>query len=284
MNSLHNPNNKKYLLLLLPFTVLILMFEILPLVNVFMNGFIDPAAGGFTLNNFITIFTSEYYMLSIKNSLYVTLVSSFVGLLVAIFGSFAMHQAGQKLKQFFISVLNMTSNFQGIVLAFAFILLLGNAGTLPEMAANLGIPFLENYNLYSTSGILITFIYFQIPLATLLLYPSFDAIRDEYKEAAMLLKASRFQFWIKIGIPLVMPSIFGTFSVLFSNALAAYATPNALLGNNYALLPIRISAMFTGDIVQQVELGSALSLIMLLMMTIMTIISTQLLKKVRKGV
>jgi putative spermidine/putrescine transport system permease protein len=210
-------------------------------------------------------------------------VSTFVGLFIAILAAYAIHMSGPKLRQVFISILNATANFQGIVLAFAFIILLENAGIFTTWGVEFSIPFLENYNLYTTSGILVTFIYFQIPLGTLLLYPSFDAIKEEYKEAAELMQASSFTFWTKIGLPIVLPSIFGTFSVLFSNALAAYATPNALLGNNYALLPIRISSMFTGDVIQQVELGSALSIVMLLIMGIMTLLSTFLLKKTRKG-
>ena len=275
---------RKYLVLLLPFALLIVLFELLPLANIFINSLLNPDSGGITLENFKNIFTSDYYLMSIRNSLFVSLLSSFIGIAIAILGAYAIHVAGRKSKRVFISILNMTSNFQGIVLAFAFILLMGNSGILTTLGENWNIAGLADYDLYTTSGILITFVYFQIPLATLLLYPSFDAIKDEYKEAASLLNATSFQFWWKIGIPLVLPSIFGTFSVLFSNALAAYATPYALLGNNYALLPIRISSMFTGDVVQQVELGSALSIVMLSLMSIMTLISNGLLKKVRKGV
>lgn len=274
----------KYLLLLLPFALLVFLFEVLPLISIFLNSLREPLVGGFTLGNFTSIFTSEYYMMSIRNSLYVTLLSAFIGIGIGVLGAYAIHRSGPKMKGFFITILNMTANFQGIVLAFAFILLLGNSGSLTLFGQEFNIQALANYDLYTTSGILITFVYFQIPLATLLLYPSFDAIRDEYKEAASILNASPFHFWLRIGIPLVLPSIFGTFSVLFSNALAAYATPYALLGNNYALLPIRISSMFTGDVVQQVELGSALSIIMLLLMSVMTLISNLLLRKVRKGV
>lgn len=275
---------RKYLILLLPFVVLISLFELLPLLSIFLNSFLSPSTGKWSLENFASIFSSDYYVMSLTNSLKVTMLSALMGILIAILGAYAIHTASHKLKKAFIMILNMTANFQGIVLAFAFILLLGNSGTLTLLGQQFGIPGLADYNLYGTSGIIITFIYFQIPLATLLLYPSFDAIHQEYKEAAMILKASAFQFWLRVGIPILLPSIFGTFSVLFSNALAAYATPYALLGSNYALLPIRISAMFTGDIVQQVELGSALSIIMLAMMSVMTLVSHLLLKKVRRGV
>ncbi|WP_226799498.1 ABC transporter permease [Carnobacterium mobile] len=274
--------NLTYLLFLLPFMVLIVLFELLPLLSIVINSVSPIGTSGFTLNHFSSIFASDYYMMSIRNSLLIAVFSSLIGLVVAVLGAYAIHHATPKVKQFFINLINMTSNFQGIQLAFAFIILLGNAGVLVLIGQQMGIDFLANFDVYSSTGILLTFVYFQIPLATLLMYPSFDAIHQEYKEAAMLLNASQFSFWMRVGIPIVLPSIFGTFSVLFSNALAAYATPYALMGNNYALLPIRISAMFTGDVVQQVELGSALSVILLLLMSVMTVISTNLLKKMRK--
>ncbi|CZR08937.1 ABC transporter permease [Trichococcus collinsii] len=275
---------RKYLILLLPFALLILLFELMPLANIFINSFLEPGTGGITLSNFMIIFTSDYYVMSIQNSVFVALLSAFIGIAIALLGAYAIHTVGDRMKKFYITILNMTSNFQGIVLAFAFILLLGNSGILTTLGERWNLSGLNNYDLYTTSGILITFIYFQIPLATLLLYPSFDGIKTEYKEAASLMNATTWQFWSKIGLPLLLPSIFGTLSVLFSNALAAYATPYALLGNNYALVPIRISAMFTGDVVQQVELGSALSIVMLVLMSTMTVLSNSLLKKFRKGV
>lgn len=274
--------NLTYLLFLLPFMVLIVLFELLPLLSIVINSVSPIGTSGFTLDHFTSIFASDYYMMSIRNSLLIAVFSSLIGLVVAVLGAYAIHHATPKVKQFFINLINMTSNFQGIQLAFAFIILLGNAGVLVLIGQQMGVDFLANFDVYSSTGILLTFVYFQIPLATLLMYPSFDAIHQEYKEAAMLLNASQFSFWMRVGIPIVLPSIFGTFSVLFSNALAAYATPYALMGNNYALLPIRISAMFTGDVVQQVELGSALSVILLLLMSVMTVISTNLLKKMRK--
>ena len=281
---MHQSEKRKHLMLLLPFALLILLFELMPLTNILVNSFLEAGTGGITFANFATIFTSDYYLMSIKNSLFVSLLSAFIGIAIALLGAYAIHSASDRMKKFFITTLNMTSNFQGIVLAFAFILLLGNSGILTTLAEQWNLTGLNNYDLYTTSGILITFIYFQIPLATLLLYPSFEGIKTEYKEAASLMNATAWQFWSKIGLPLLLPSIFGTFSVLFSNALAAYATPYALLGNNYALLPIRISSMFTGDVVQQGELGSALSIVMLVLMSTMTVISNSLLKKFRKGV
>ena len=45
--------------------------------------------------------------------------------------------------------------------------------------------------------------------------------------------------------------------------MAAYATPDLLINNSIALLPIKIVDMFVGDTRQRPELGSALSLVLL---------------------
>lgn len=112
----------------------------------------------------------------------------------------------------------------------------------------------------------IIFLYFQIPMGTLLLLPAFHEIRKEWKEAALLMNCSTFRFWRKIGIPIMMPSVMGTVNMLFANALIAYTTPYLLVNNGVPLLPIKITDMFVGDVRQRPELGSALSIVMLLIM------------------
>ena len=142
---------------------------------------------------------------------------------------------------------------------------------------------LANYNLYSLKGMFIIFLYFQIPMGTLLLLPAFHEIRKEWKEAALLMNCSTFRFWRKIGIPIMMPSVMGTVNMLFANALIAYTTPYLLVNNGVPLLPIKITDMFVGDVRQRPELGSALSIVMLLIM-LLVLTCTNLVKKLfQKG-
>jgi putative spermidine/putrescine transport system permease protein len=160
----------------------------------------------------------------------------------------------------------MFSNFAGLPLAYAFIFMLGNAGIITLILRVLNIDLLKNFNLYSGQGLMILFVYFQIPLGTLLLFPAFQAIRPEWKEAAVLMKASGFQFWRRVGVPVLIPSLTGTYGMLFANALTAYATPFMLMATNYPLLPIKITSMYTGEMAPQPEVGSALSLVMIAIM------------------
>lgn len=272
-------NSKRlYLAALLPFAVIALLFELLPVAATVMRSFSVEGGGGFTLAHYTDIFTKRLYRTALVNSLWVSILSSFIGLFVAFWGAKAYKSADSKLRNIFLSVLNMTSNFSGIPLAFSYIILLGNVGVLVMLGKHHGIETLASFNIYSIWGLLLCYIYFQIPLATLLLIPAFDGLKKEWREAVALLGGSGTVYWLRVGLPNLLPSILGTFSVLFANAVAAYATAYALMQNNFALLPIKITEQFVGDVVQRREFGSALAVVLMLLMTATIAINDKILK------
>lgn len=275
--------SKSYLLALLPFLILAGMFELLPVLTIIGRSFM-PEGGGFglTFENYTNIFSKQLYRSAIQNSLIISIISAAIGLIVAFAGGKAACERGGRIKRIFMSILNMVSNFSGVPLAFSFIILFGNAGVVTILGKTLGIKVLSDFPLYTVWGLMIIYIYFQIPLATLLLMPSFDSIRKEWKESVSLMGGTSLVFWTKVGIPVLLPSILGTFSTLFANAISAYATAYALLMNNFSLLPIRISEQFVGDVVQRPQFGSALAVLLMAMMTA-SILITQLLTAKPKG-
>lgn len=274
---------KTYLFALIPFLVLCVLFELIPILYTIIRSFVpEGETFGFTLANYINIFTKPLYQKAIVNSLIISILSSIIGLIVAFIGAKAVHESKGKLNNIFMSILNMVSNFSGVPLAFAYIIMFGNVGVMTMIGSNYGIEFLANFPLYSVFGLLLIYVYFQIPLSTLLLIPAFDAIRKEWKESNALLGGTNFTFWTKIGVPILMPSILSTFSVLFANALAAYASAYALLMNNVSLLPIRLSEQFVGDLVQRPEFGSAIAVVLMVFMIAAIMIQNKL--TVKKGI
>ena len=272
-----------YLLALVPFLIVALLYEIVPLITVILKSFQPDAGTGFTLENYQTVFSKLLYRKAIFNSLKISIVSEIVGIIVAFLGARAAHQHQGKLNHVFMAVLNMVSNFAGIPLAFAYMILLGNAGLVVNIGKELGIDFLSNYNLYTMNGMSLVYIYFQIPLSTLLLIPAFDGVQKQWKEACTLLGGTPGIFWRKVGVPVLMPSILGTFSVLFANALAAYATIYALMMDNIALLPVQIAGCFTGEVKIRAGLGGALSVVMMIIMVVMIFITNGLSRRFQKG-
>ena len=272
-----------YLLALVPFLIVAMLYEIVPLITVIVKSFQPDGGTGFTLENYQSVFSKLLYQKAIINSIKISLTSAVAGIIIAFLGARAAHQHQGKLNHVFMTVLNMVSNFAGIPLAFAYMILLGNAGLVVNIGKELGISALSTYNLYTMNGMSLIYIYFQIPLSTLLLIPAFDGVQKQWKESCTLLGGTQGTFWRKVGIPVLMPSILGTFSVLFANALAAYATIYALMMDNIALLPVQIAGCFTGEVKIRAGLGGALSVVMMAIMVIMILITNGLSRRFQKG-
>ena len=268
---------------LLPFLVVALLYEIVPLLMVIRNSFQSDTGAGITLENYQTIAEKLLYQKAIFNSVWISLISSLGGIVVAFLGAKAIAESKGKIANLFMTILNMVSNFAGVPLAFAYMVLLGNAGFMVHVGQKLGISALANFNLYTSDGMSMIYVYFQIPLATLLLVPAFAGIRKEWKEAVALLGGKEGLFWRKVGIPVLMPEILGTFSVLFANALAAYATVYALMMNNISLLPIQIAGSYVGEVKTRPGLGGALSVVMMVLMCLMILLTNRISRHFQKG-
>lgn len=268
---------------LLPFAIVVVLYELLPLLQLVYSSLIGKESESFGLENFIKILTTPLYQQAIINSIRISLISAVVGIVVAFIGARFATDATPHTRHTFTMLLNMTSNFSGVPLAFSFMVLMGNTGVLTLFAQAHHIPFLSDFDLYSGSGLMLLYIYFQIPLATLLLLPAFSGIRPEWRQAALLLNANAFDYWLRIAIPNLLPSLLGTLSVLFANALAAYASAYALVSNNYALLALQITSKYKGDVTIDRATGGALAVVLILLMAIATLINNYLTKRNSKG-
>jgi putative spermidine/putrescine transport system permease protein len=263
-------------LCLVPFAIFFFVFQIAPLGWVLINS-LQSEEFGWGLANFSKIFSSKFYLQAIQYSLEISFWSSVFGIVIAILGSYSLRRVDSKLRNFVNAFANMTSNFSGVPLAFAFIILLGFNGSITIMLKQAGI--IEDFNLYSKTGLIILYTYFQIPLGVLLLYPAFDALREDWRESAALLGANSWQFWRHIGLPVLTPALLGTFVILLANALGAYATVYALTTGNFNVLPIRIAAMVSGDISLDPNMASALAVVLVALMTVVTVVHQLLLKR-----
>jgi putative spermidine/putrescine transport system permease protein len=84
-------------------------------------------------------------------------------------------------------------------------------------------------------------------------------MRREWREAASILGASPFQYWRMVALPILWPSLLGTFALLFANAFGAVATAYALTGSSLSIVPILLFAQIRGDVLQDPHLGYALA-------------------------
>lgn len=266
--------NGFYLTTMGVFLLLIAAFMAIPLVSLVATSLTAPKVGGFTTANFLTVFNSKLYQLSFLNSLMLSLQSSLYGILIALVCSYALTRfASEKVQNNLLVIVNMTSNFAGMPLAFALTLMLGNTGMFIILLKLMGLDITGEFSIYSVQGLVIAYTYFQVPLGIMLLYPIYRGVREDWKEAASILGASTSQFWLRIGVPTILPSVLSTFTLLFANAMGAYATAYYLVSSSYNLVTIRIGALISGDLRTKPEIGSALAVTLALVLIVIMLIN-----------
>lgn len=270
--------NFSYVLFVIPLLLVVTMFFFVPLIYMLISSFSTNES--LSLTHYQNIFTNDYIIVGFWNSIKLSGLSAVVALVAAIVGVYSLYSFSEKVRERVLIITNLTSNFAGVPLAFAFIILMGNSGLFMMVMDKFGWDL--NFSLYSSSGLLLIYIYFQLPLAIMLIYPIFYGIQQQWKEAANLLGASTFMFWRKIGIPIIFPGIAGTFAILFANAMGAYASAYALTGSGYNLAAIRIGTLLQGDIFAQPELASAIAVILGAFMVIGMVCSEWFTKKARR--
>lgn len=246
---------------------------------VLLNSFIYD--GEFAFDNYIEVLDSTFMMQAFGNSLWIAVWSSIFGLAIATLLVSSLRRVDSKVRDGVIAFTNMSSNFAGVPLSFAFIIILGTNGAITLLLKQYGL--LGDFDLYGKWGLLAIYIYFQIPLAVLLLYPAFDALSDDWQAAAALLGAKTSQYWAKIALPVLSPALFGTFIILIANAIGAYASVYALTSGNYNVITIRIASLVSGDLFLEPNLAAAISVILMALLAFITVINQWLISKSYAG-
>ncbi|MHA7001577.1 ABC transporter permease [Aeromonas schubertii] len=263
---------------LLPFAALFLLFQVAPLVWVLVGSLQTPDGVG--LAHYRAIWDSPFYRQSFGNSLKIGLWSSLLGLAIATLGAAALRHSSERVRRVMLAFVTMTGNFSGVPLAFAFIIVLGVNGALTLLLRHWGV--IEGFNLYSGSGLILIYTYFQIPLALLLLYPAFDALQDDWRDAAALLGASRARYVWHVALPVLTPALLATFIILLANAVGAYASAYALTTGNFNLVTIRIASLVSGDIFLEPNLAAALAVWLMAALTLVTALNQWLIRRAQR--
>ncbi len=245
------------------FLLFLLLFELLPGVLLVVRAFTNN--DGFTLAN-MTAATKPLFVRALGNSLTLSLQSALEAAVLGTLTAGALWSSrNPRVRNFTTAISGVAANFAGVPLAFAFIVLLGSSGIINLIFTALG---LETIDVYRRQNLHWVYLYFQWPLMTVLMLPAFGAIDRSWLEAARGLGSSALGFWWRVGIPVLMPTLLGSFVLLFANSFGAYATVYALSQGSINLLPTQIGFQVSGQVGYDPGGAAALSVIMALVLLV----------------
>ena len=256
---------------LTPFAVYVLLFLAIPTTLAVVTGFFTED-GQFTFANIAGIFDPAI-LRTFGSSFWVSAVTAVIGAVVGALVCFAMlgTRAGGALRTIIDSASSVLAQFGGVMLAFAFIATIGSQGLVTVALKNIfGLNIYENgIWLYQVPGLLLPYIYFQVPLMVITFMPALEGLKLQWAEANATLGGTRFTYWVRIAAPVLAPSFFGSLLLLFANAFSSYATAAALISQGSQIVPLQIrSALVSETVLGRENMAGALALGMIVVMVI----------------
>jgi len=253
---------------LAPFFLFSIAFMFLPALYLFVGSF--QKDDQFTLQNYADLQTGVIPGAFI-NSIEISLVTAIAGGIFGFMLAYAVIMGGLPgfLRTAVMTFSGVASNFAGVPLALAFIFTLGQLGILTVFLQGFGFNIYEgNFRLTGKLGLELVYLYFQIPLMVLIIAPAIDGLKKEWREAAENVGATPSQYWRRVALPILTPSILGTMVLLFGNSFGAQATAYQLTGGTLNIVTLVISSQIRGDVLHNPGLGFAAAMGMVVIMGI----------------
>ena len=166
----------------LPFLLFCLVFEIIPIFIMTRDSLLDKA-GNLTLAHYSAL-GIPLYINSFLNSIKLSGVTALLGTSLGCMIGYAIYRwPSDRAREALTSLSDVTTNFAGAPLAFAFIIVLGSTGIVTQFFKQyLDIKLYPAFSIYSFTGLVMAYVYFQLPLMVLLIIPAFNGLRKEWME------------------------------------------------------------------------------------------------------
>jgi putative spermidine/putrescine transport system permease protein len=252
-----------------PFAIFSLLFLVIPTIYLII-GSLQDRSGNFTLENYAGL-SDPGIVDAYGNSIEISLVTAIGGGIFGFLLAYAVIAGGLPsfLRSALMTFSGVASNFAGIPLALAFTFTIGRLGLVTVFLRAIGIDIYDTgFSLYSKIGIELVYLYFQFPLMVLVIAPAIDGLKKEWREASEVLGASPAQYWRRVALPILTPSLLGTVILLFGNSFGAQATAYQLTSGLIRIVTIVISSQMRGDVLFNPNLGYALAMGMVVIMSI----------------
>jgi len=233
---------------LTPFAAYVLLFLAVPAVIAIGSGFFD-GSGAFTFAN-LAAFADPSVLRAFGGSFGLSAASAVIGAVLGAVVCWALSalRPDGLVRSMIDSAASVLAQFGGVMLAFAFIATIGVQGLVTTWLVTVFHVDLnaDGAFLYTVPGLVIPYVYFQVPLMVLTFMPALEGVKAQWGEAAATLGASRLTYWRRIALPVLAPAFWGSLLLLFANGFSSFATAAALISQG-GIVPLTIRTQLTSE-------------------------------------
>lgn len=238
----------------------ILFFSILyPILYIFKASFVDPETGAFSLASYNNIWQYPYYLRCLRNSLFVSLLSTLLAVAVGIPFAFFLCRYDIPGKNLIRTLGTLPLILPTFIGAEAWLILLGRNGLFARLLHGLGI---EMPSIYGWKGIVLVFTLQFFPFVFLMVSAALNSIDRSLEEAATNLGAGKLRVFFTVTLPVVTPAILSGALVVFFLCIENFGVP-VLIGEDFRVLSVQAYNEFISELGGNPAMAGALSMVLL---------------------
>ncbi len=216
-------------------------FLVYPIGKTLLHSFIANgevlSVANLSLVNFERFFTSPSYQNAFRNSLFVSVLTTAIAVLIALPAAFAVARIAMPFRGAIVALSVIPLISPPFIGAYSWVMLLGRSGIVTHYLNSwFGI---ELPSIYGAFGIVLALSLSYFPYVFLIVQGALAASDPYIEESAEVMGASRWRILRTITFPLVAPAVAAGAIIVFIKALGNFGVP-AILGGEFYVLPTLI--------------------------------------------
>ena len=212
----------------------------------------------FSFDVYTNTLTNPRYFRAFWFTALLAVISTLLALLICVPAAIYIEGQKSQTRRVAAVLLTVPLSLPGIVIGFFIILGFGRTGVVTD-ALEAVTPLRNPQIAYTFWGLLLGYVYFQIPRVVLVVRGAVSQISDDVVSAARTLGASPWRVYLEVVLPALRPALVSASSLSLATAFGAFGTA-ATLSRGIRVVPLEIAALFTERF--EPERAAALSIVL----------------------
>ena len=274
---------KRFSQLAVPYIVWAILMLVMPMALIAMYSVTQQGNSivsfTLTLEHYAKFFTDPDFLLILWRSLWIALKTTIICLLLGYPVAHFIANSSERLQNILVLCITLPTWINALVRTYAWIGLLSEGGIIQQILSVFGLGNVEL--LYTEGAVLLGMVYNFIPFMILQINTSLCKMDRSLLEASADLGANKVQTFWRVTFPLSLPGVINGITLVFLPAVSSFFIPKLLGGGQYFLIGNMIENQFIT--VGEWNFGSAISMIMAIIMMLMMLAVRQVEKRNNGG-
>ena len=236
-------------LLVVPATLFLLLFFMLPLVFVLAESVQNVEGSGLTLAGYLSFFQDANARFIYWRTLRLGLIVTITATILCYPASYILARLPARRRSFLMSLVILPLMTNPVARTYAWLIILGRSGLINKLLLGLGLAEEPQRLIFTEGAIVVGLAQLFLPLMVLPLVSAMENIPEDVIEAARSLGASKFTTFVRVIAPLSADGLVLGGTLVFTGSITAFVTPAILGGSRVLVLStlLRQRALTVGD-------------------------------------